>query len=84
VGTAIERLRLLRAPKWNPPSGIFDQPPTGHSQTAQTGEVANIKRSTGTREELDGFMRDLIPIVEANDIDPARYRLGCRRGLSEG
>ncbi len=24
------------------------------------------------REELDGFVQGLIPIVEANDIDPAR------------
>ena len=40
-------------------------------------KVENLKSSTGTREELDDFMRDLIPIVEANDIDPARVSSGA-------
>ena len=40
-------------------------------------EVENLKSSTGSREELDRFVRDLIPIVEANDIDPARVSSGA-------
>jgi hypothetical protein len=40
-------------------------------------KVENLKSSTGTREELDDFVRDLIPIVEANDIDPARVSSGA-------
>ena len=35
-------------------------------------KVADPHSSTGSREELDSFVQGLIPIVEANDIDPAR------------
>ena len=35
-------------------------------------KVADPQSSTGSREELDRFVQDLIPIVEANDIDPGR------------